>query len=207
MYELADLKFTSDEDDEGEYEEEDEFDEWEASEDDDDDGSTSSDEENIISVEESDSLETASLNSRSTSSDEEDLRSDELSSSFDEDTSEHSISLEAGLSDAEESVSADGSAQASSNDGGSSYTSSQAAEESEDCASAGEESNEDSISSGQARGQPKFFTPALSQVNKLVLSTYLHSSWMCYQASWHHLSTSLCVVSTSPEVLSKGSAI
>lgn len=106
----------------------------------------------------------------------EDLRSDEdLSSGFDEDSSEGSSSLEEGLSDAEESVNADGSAQASFNDGLSSYMSSEAAEESEDCDSAGQESSQDSTSSGgQAGWQPDFLTPALSQVTKLVLSTHLH---------------------------------
>ena len=73
MYELADLEFTSDEDDDCGYEEEEEFDEWETSgEEDDDDGSTSSDEENIVSVEEGVNMETASMGSGSTSSDEED---------------------------------------------------------------------------------------------------------------------------------------
>lgn len=130
----------------------------------------------------------------------EDLRSDEdLSSGFDEDLSEHSSSLEEGLSDAEESVNADDPA---SNDGDSSYISSEAAEESEDCDSPGEESSEGSISSGgQAGRQPDFLTPALSQVIKHVLSTCLHSSGMCRQAHWHHLSTSLCALCTSPKVL------
>ena len=115
----------------------------------------------------------------------EDLRSDEdlssgfdedLSSGFDEELSEHSSSVEEGLSDAEESISANDSAQASSNDGGSSYISSEAAEESEDCDSPGEESSEGNISSGgQAGRQPDFRTPALSQVIKHVLSTCLHS--------------------------------
>ncbi len=122
----------------------------------------------------------------------EDLRSDEdLSSGFDEDSSERSSSLEEGLGDAEESVSADDSAQASSNDGGSSYISSEAAEESEDCDSAGQESSEDSTSSGgQAGRQPDFLTPALSQVFNLyfqLICTHLgfatrHLGIICQQA-------------------------